>query len=146
MRLQASGWAQQRQWPTAAPYRAFCLKSIHRSLSWPLWVDASFLELYSEGYESLGSIFLIQAGEVSPNEPETLRSANRQLPGDSSVQSHCCLHSHKSTGHLIAPSRSWYYANFNMSDKYWESLLKCMVLGSALRNADSVGHASGRGI
>lgn len=53
-------------------------------------VDASPLELSSEGYEGLGSIFqgepfFIPVGEMSPNEPETLHSATRQLPGDCSL-------------------------------------------------------------
>lgn len=82
MRLQAGGWAHQRLWTTAALFTTFSLKPIQRSLSCPLWVDSSFLELSSKGYEGLGSIcqedpFLMPSGEMSPNEHQK-PSAHKQ--------------------------------------------------------------------
>lgn len=70
-------------------------------------VDTSSLVLSSEGYEGLGSLFqeqpfLVPAGEMGPNEPETLSSADRRLPGDSSpASSHCRLYSSESVEHLL---------------------------------------------
>lgn len=62
------------------------------------------------------------------------------------VLSNCCRPSNKSTGHLVAPPRTRGYVNLSMPESPWESSLNCMVLGSMLRNAESVGKATGRGI